>query len=126
MTPALTLDGEPFGFRACGDDDIGGCEFIDGVRINEFTDLSYQRDVGMRENGLYPTTQLRDDLGHAFAGLSEGGAMDVGLRGDAADIKTGASHLRALEDRDLQALFGGVFSGAVTAWPRADDDPVTK
>ena len=121
----LTLDGEPFGFRACGDDDIGGCEFIDGVRINEFTDLSYQRDVGMRENGLYPTTQLRDDLGHAFVGLSESGAVDVGLRGDAAEIETGASHLRALEDRDLQALFGGVFSGAVTAWTRTDDDQIS-
>ena len=44
--------------------------------------------------------------------------MDVGLRGDTADIETGASHLRALEDRDLQALFGGVFSGAITTRPR--------
>ena len=58
----LTLDGEPFGFRACGDDDIGGCEFIDGVRINEFTDLPYQRDVRMGEDGLDTLTELRDDL----------------------------------------------------------------
>ena len=51
--------------------------------------------------------------------------MDIGLRGDATDIKAGTSHLRTLENRDLQTLFGGVFSGAVTAWPRADDDEIS-
>ena len=119
------FNGEPFGFGACGNDDIGGSKLIDGMRINEFTDLPYQRDVRMGEDGLDTLTELRDDLCHTRTGLIEGGGVNVGLRGDAADIETGASHLRALEDRDLQALFGGVFSGAVTAWPRADDDQIS-
>ena len=50
--------------------------------------------------------------------------MDIGLRGDTADVETGASDIGVLEDDDLQALLGGIFSGAVTAWPRADDDQI--
>ena len=57
--------------------------------------------------------------------LLKGLGMDVGLGGDTAYIKTGAAHLRALEDNDLQALLGSIFSGAVTAWPRADDDEIS-
>ena len=112
--------GEPFGFGTCGNDDVGGCELVDGMRINEFTDLPYQRDVRMGEDGLDTLTELRDDLCHTRTGLIEGGSVDVGLRGDAADIETGASHLRTLEDHDLQALFGGVFCGAISARASAD------
>jgi hypothetical protein len=50
--------------------------------------------------------------------------VDIGLRGDTAYIETGASHLGGFEDHDLQSLFGGVFSGAVTAWARADDNQI--
>ena len=50
--------------------------------------------------------------------------MDIGLRGDTADIEAGASDIGVLEDDDLQALLGGIFSGAVTSWPRADDDQI--
>ena len=114
------FDGEPFGFGACGNDDVGGCKLIDGVRINEFTDLPYQRDVRMGEDGLDTLTELRDYLCHTRTGLIEGGGVNVGLRGDAADIETGASHLRAFENHDLQTLFGGVFSGTVSARASAD------
>ena len=51
--------------------------------------------------------------------------MDIGLRGDAAYIQTGASHLRAFEDHDLQALFGGIFSGAVATRSRADNNEIS-
>ena len=94
------------------------------MRINEFTDLPYQRDVRMGEDGLDTLTELRDDLCHTRTGLIEGSSVDVGLRGDAADIETGASHLRALEDRDLQTLFGGIFSGAVTTRASADNNQI--
>ena len=79
----------------------------------------------MREDALDTCTELGNDNGHTFAGLSEGGAVDIGLRGDAAHIETSTTHVVALEDDDLQALLGGIFSGAVTAWPRADDDEIS-
>jgi hypothetical protein len=48
--------------------------------------------------------------------------MHIGLGGDTPHIETGAAHLSALEDNDLKALFGGIFSGAVATRPRADDN----
>ena len=78
----------------------------------------------MREDTLYPTTQLGHDLCHAFASLSKGGSMDVGLRRDTAYIEAGSSDLSALEDCNLQALFGSIFSGAVTTRPRTDDNQI--
>ena len=84
-----------------------------------------QCDIRMRENALYPTPQLRNDLGHTFTSLCERGGMDIGLRGNTTHIQASATHLRVLEDCDLQALFGSVFSGAVATRPRADDDKIS-
>ena len=81
-------------------------------------------DVGMREDGFDTGTELGTDNGHTFAGLSKGGAVDIGLRWDAAYIETGAAHVVTLEDDDLQALLGGIFSGAVTSRPRTNNDQI--
>jgi hypothetical protein len=63
-------------------------------------------------------------LGHTFTGLLKGHGVDIGLGGDAAYIETGSTHVATLEDHDLQALFGSIFSGAVASGPRADDDKI--
>ena len=51
--------------------------------------------------------------------------MDIGLCGDATYIQASASHLRVFEDHDLQALFGGIFSGAVATRSRADNNEIS-
>ena len=51
--------------------------------------------------------------------------MDIGLRGDAAYIQTGASHLGAFEDHDLQTFFGSIFSGAVATRSCADNNKIS-
>ena len=51
--------------------------------------------------------------------------MDIGLGGNATHVETGATSLGALEDDDLQALLGGLFSGAVPTRARADDDEIS-
>ena len=88
-----TFDGEPFRFGACGDDDMRGCIVANCMSIHKHTFFTNQRDVRMREDALYPTPQLRHHLSHTLTSLIEGGSMDIGLRGDAAYIQTGASHL---------------------------------
>ena len=78
----------------------------------------------MREDRLDTSTELGNDLSHALTGLSEDIGMDIGLRGDAADIETGASDIGTLEDRDFQALLGGIFSSAVTTRARTDNNQI--
>ena len=95
------------------------------MSIHKHTFFTNQRDVWMREDALYPTPQLRHHLSHTLTSLIEGGSVDIGLRGDAAYIQTGASHLRAFKDHDLQALFGGIFSGAVATRSRADNNEIS-
>ena len=81
-----------------------------------------QRDVGMGKDGLYPTPQLGDDLLLTLESLAEGGAVNVGLGGYAATVEAGAADLVLLDNNYLQALTGGIFSGAVASGPRADDE----
>jgi hypothetical protein len=50
--------------------------------------------------------------------------MDVGLGGYAAHVETGATNVSFLENNDLQALLGGIFSGAITAWACADNNQI--
>ena len=50
--------------------------------------------------------------------------MNVGLRRYTTHIQTGSSHVVTFEDCDLQAVLGGIFSGAVTSRPRANDNYV--
>jgi hypothetical protein len=47
--------------------------------------------------------------------------MDIGLSGYATYIQAGASHLTLFYYDHLQALLGGIFSGAVAPRPRTDD-----
>ena len=119
-------DGEPFGLGTCGDDDVVGgvtvastCSNLMILKPGLFAD---EGNIRVREDGFDTSTELGHDSGHTFASLSEGGAVDIGLRGDAAHIEAGAAHVVALEDDNLQTLLGGIFSGAVTPRPRADDD----
>ena len=124
---------QPLGLGACGDDDVwGGVGFVccdgiatNGMRTDERGLAPDQGDVRMREDGLDTLTQLGHDGGHALAGLVEALGVDVGLRGDAADIETGAPDGSFLEEGHLQSLLGGVFSSAVTAWTRTDDDQIS-
>ena len=88
--------------------------------------LAQQRDVGMREDGLYTLAQLSNNSRHALASLSKGGAMHIGLGGYAPHIEAGAAHVCTFEDGDLQPLFGGIFSGAIASWPRTDDNQITR
>jgi hypothetical protein len=110
----LTLDGQPLGLRTRGDDDRDLPQPLheEGSR-GERGVLTDEGDVGVRKDALYPGTELGDNLSHTFTGLFEGLGMDVSLRGDTSDIETGASDVGALEDRDLQALLGGIFSSTV-------------
>ena len=80
------LDGQPFGLRACGDDDVGGGVVAYRMGIDESALLTDEGDVGMGEDALYPTPQLRHHLRHTLTGLSEGGRVDVGLRGSSIFI----------------------------------------
>ena len=79
----------------------------------------------MGEDALHPTPQLRHHLCHTLTSLIEGLGMHIGLRGNTADIEAGASDMIPFEDRHLQALLGGIFSGAVAAWASADDNEIT-
>ena len=78
----------------------------------------------MRENGFDTGTQLRDHQRHPLTSLLKSLGMNVCLRRNTTYIQTSASHLSVLEDYHLQALLGSVFSGAVTAWARADDNQI--
>ena len=90
--------------------------------IGKDTFLAHQRDIGVRQNAFYTSTELGHHSGHAFASLSKRSRVDEGLRGDTAHIETSASYLCTLEYDDLQAVSGSVFSGAVTSRSRADDN----
>jgi hypothetical protein len=79
----------------------------------------------VRKDALDAFAELGDDGGHTLAGLSESLGVDVGLGGNATYVEAGASHFASLENRDFKALLGGIFSGAVTAWARADDDEIS-
>ena len=92
--------------------------------INESSSAPNQRDVRMREDALYPTTQLGNNGSHSFASLIESSGVNIGLGGNAAHIQTRTSHLSILEDGHLQALLGSIFSGAVTTRARADDEKI--
>ena len=98
---------------------------IDGMGIDELRLLANEGDVGVGENALDTCTELRNYLHHTLTGFFEGGAMNVGLGGNATYIKTGASHVVALEDDNLQALLGSIFSGAVPTRARTDDDKIS-
>ena len=50
-------------------------------------------NVRMRENALYPTTQLWDDSCHTIAGLSKRSRMHIGLGRNTAYIETSAPDL---------------------------------
>ena len=78
----------------------------------------------MREDGLNTSTELGYNLSHTFTSLSKRGTMDVGLRGNAPHVQTCTTNIVGLEDNDFQPLLGGIFSGAVTARSRADDEKV--
>ena len=84
--------------------------------INKRGVLFHQGDIGVGEDALDPSTQLRDNLGLSLTGLSEGGAVHIGFRGDAPHIQTSATHLSTFEDNDLQSLLGSVFRSAITSW----------
>lgn len=112
------LDGEPFCLGAGGNDNVRGDGGHEGGAATD------EGDIGMGKDGLDPLTELGDDLRHATAGLVEGGGVDIGLGGDAAHIEACAAHLASLEDRDLQTLSGGIFSGAVATRPRTDDNQI--
>ena len=86
------------------------------MTVNKRGLLADEGDVGVGENALDTCTELGHHLGHALTSFSESGRVDVGLRGDTADIETGASDVLALEDRDLQTLFRSIFSSAVATW----------
>ena len=64
------------------------------------------------------------NLSHTFTSLSKRGTMDVGLGGNAPHVQTCTTNIVGLEDNYLQSLFGGIFSGAVTARSRTDDEKV--
>ena len=98
---------------------------VDAMSIHKRSFFSDEGDIGMREDAFYPTPQLGDNGSHTLAGLSKGSTVDIGLRRDTANIQTGASHLSILEDDDFRALLGSIFSGAVTARPRADDNEIS-
>jgi hypothetical protein len=122
-------DGEPFGLRASGNDDVSGCDTAtysttDGMGGEEGSLLADKGDIGMREKGLYPTPQLRNDLRHALLRLSKGGGMDVGLRGNTAHVQAGASHPVGLEKNDLQSCLGGKLCGTIASGTCTDDDEV--
>jgi hypothetical protein len=87
--------------------------------------LTDEGDVGMREDTLDTSTELRHYLGHTLTGLLEGGTMDIGLRGDAADIETGASDVGTLEDDHLQALLGSIFRSTVAARSGTNDNEIS-
>ena len=79
----------------------------------------------MREDALDALTELGDDLGHALTGLSEGGTMNVGLRGDASHIQAGSAHLSFLDDGDLQSLLRSIFSSTIASWACTDDEDIS-
>jgi hypothetical protein len=81
--------------------------------------------MGIREDALDSSAELRHDQRQALAGFLERTGMHIGLRGYAAYIKTRTTNVVALEDDDLQALLGGIFSGAVTTRARADDNQIS-
>jgi hypothetical protein len=81
-------------------------------------------DVGMREDALNACTELGNNLRHTLASLIECGAMDVSLRRNTPYVQTRTAYVVALEDRNLQALLGSIFSGAVTPRARTDDNEI--
>ena len=93
--------------------------------IDERGLLTNEGNVGVREDALDTSTELGHNLCHTFTSLIESSRMDVGLRGDATHIETGAPYVVTLEDHNLQALFGGIFSGTVATRPRADDNQIS-
>ena len=80
----------------------------------------------MREDSLYAGAELGHNGSHALAGLGKSGRVNVGLGGDAAHVETRASNLSALEDNNLEALLGGIFSGAVPTRARTDDNQIRR
>ena len=93
--------------------------------IHEGGLATHQRDVGVGEDDLYALTQLGDDLAHALTSILEGGAVHIGLRGDAANIEAGAAYVTLFNDGDLQTVLGGMGRSLVAAGPCADDDDIT-
>ena len=112
-----TLDGEPLGLGACGDDDVGSRIVAHRMGIDELRLRALQRDARMREDGGDTLTELGNDLLRMTTGIGEGGLVDIALRGDATHIEARASQLATLEDDNLQALFGSIFCSAIA--PRA-------
>ena len=102
----LTPNEQPLGLRTrCDDDMVSGIGFSvcanhgdsPPVRrrfctartvpmIHERGILTDKGDVGMSEDALHPCTELRYDQSHAFTSLSKGRRVDVGFRGNAADV----------------------------------------
>jgi hypothetical protein len=72
----------------------------------------------VRKDALDTLTELRYDSCHPFAGLSEGRSVYIGLRGDTTYVQAGSSDVFSLEDDNLQALLGGIFSGTVSSRSR--------
>ena len=120
----FSLNGQPFGLGASGDDDVGSCIVVNSMRINKHTFLAHQCDIRMSEDTLDTCAELWHDSCHTFTSLREGGAMYIGLCGDTTHIQACTANIVAFEDNYLQTLFGGIFSGAVTSRPRADDDEI--
>ena len=120
------FDGEPLRLGTGSDDNRGLPQPLQKEgSLTKYCFLSYKGDVGMREDALDTSTQLRYNGSHTLTGLSKGGRVNVGFRGDTAYIQARASHLASLEDDDLQTLFGSIFSSAVTARSRTDNDQIS-
>ena len=84
-----------------------------------------QCDIWKRKNALNTLTKLGYNCCHTLTGFIKSGAMHVSLSWNTTHIKTCTTNLRALEDNNLQAFLGCIFSGAVTAWARADDNQIS-
>ena len=63
------------------------------MSICKHTLLTNQRDIGMRKDALNTLTKLTNNCCHAFASLSKGSTMHIGLGGYTTHIQTGTPHL---------------------------------
>ena len=117
--------GQQLGLAARGNDDVsggdGGAAHADGVGIEETGLAPQQGDIGVGEQRLYALAQLLHHLLLALECLRERGRVDIGLRGYAATVQTGAAHLVALNEHRFQTVPGGQLGSAIAARTRSNN-----